>query len=162
VPDYWLDSDVLIESKKRWYSFQIAPGFWEFLDQEANAGHIAASSRVYHEIVDETDDDLADWAKNRRGPPLFIDPDAAVQAALTEIVDYVHATYPPVHAQRFLSGADPWIIAHAKVHGGTVVTLETLITDPSAKRVKIPNVCAHFEVPYTNLFTMLTSLGMSL
>jgi hypothetical protein len=162
MPDYWLDSDVLIESKKRWYSFQIAPGFWSFLDLKVNEGHVCASTRVYHEIVDETDDELADWAKARRGLPFFVEPDEAVQAALTEIVDYVHASYSAVHAQRFLSGADPWIIAHAKAHGGTIVTLETLITDPNARRVKIPNVCAQFGVPYANLFMMLTSLGMSI
>jgi Domain of unknown function (DUF4411) len=160
VAEYWLDS-VLIESKKRWYSFQLAPGFWSFMDTKVAEGMICASTRVYHEIVDESDDDLATWAKDRRGLPFFVDPNEEVQGALTEIADFVHGNYEPVHAQRFLAGADPWIIAHVKAAGGSLVTLETM-TDPNAKKVKIPNVCAHFGVPCVSLLTMLTDLGMQL
>ena len=43
--------------------------------------------------------------------------------------------------------ADPFVIACAKIKGGTVVTEEQL--KPQA--AKIPNVCAHFNVPCIDL-----------
>ena len=59
---------------------------------------------------------------------------------MSEVADYVNATYEPEQAHLFLAGADPWLIAHAKAEGGTVVTFEALV-GPGAKIVKVPNVC---------------------
>ena len=55
-----------------------------------------------------------------------------------------------VSEQDLLAGnlrADPFIIAKAKVLNGCVVTEER--RKPNA--AKIPNVCEHFGVDYTNL-----------
>ncbi len=158
MADYWLDSNVFIESKKRWYRFAIAPGFWSFIDEKVAEGIMCASSRVYNELVDSSDDDLAGWMKDRKGLPFFVDPDEAVQRALTTIVDYVQSTYPATKAtDDFLAGADPWVVAHAQTYGGTVVTLET-----SRKQANIPDVCAHFGINCDSLFEMLQNLGMVL
>lgn len=162
MPDYWLDSDVFIESKKRWYRFATAPGFWSFIDQKVAERLICASSRVYSELVDSADDDLAAWARDRKGLPFFVDPDEAVQRALGTIVDYVKTTYPGTKAtDDFLAGADPWIIAHAQTHGGTVITLETRVS-PGTRKAKIPDVCDHFGVGCDSLFEMVERLGMIL
>jgi len=51
--------------------------------------------------------------------------------------------------------ADPFLIACAKVRGGTVVTEEG--NKPNA--AKIPNICGHFRVPCTNVEGFLTASG---
>ncbi|MFY9611452.1 MAG: DUF4411 family protein [Blastocatellia bacterium] len=43
--------------------------------------------------------------------------------------------------------ADPFVIAAAAVRGGTVVTQE----QPKPNAAKIPNVCDHFGVAWTDL-----------
>jgi hypothetical protein len=43
--------------------------------------------------------------------------------------------------------ADPFVIACAKIHDGTVVTEEQF--KPNA--AKIPNVCQHFNIPCVDL-----------
>ena len=43
--------------------------------------------------------------------------------------------------------ADPFVIAAARVFGGCVVTEEAF----KPKAAKVPNVCGHFSVHYTNV-----------
>lgn len=51
MPEFWLDSDTFIRAKNEAYGFDIAPGFWTFLEQKATEGIIASSSLVYHELL---------------------------------------------------------------------------------------------------------------
>lgn len=161
VVDFWLDTDIFIAAKNGPYGFDIAPGFWTLIDQKAHEGVISSSMLVYHELVDESDDDLAKWAKQRSDTGLFVDPDQAVQDSFRAIADYVKRTYIPSQAAGFLRGADPWIIAQARALGGKVVTLEVR-TPSSSKRVKIPNVCDYFNIECTDTYKMLRSLGAAL
>ena len=56
-----------------------------------------------------------------------------------------------------MSGADPWIIASAKVLGRKVVTQETP-GGANTRKVKIPDVCAAMGVECINSFEMLDEL----
>lgn len=159
MPDFWLDADSLIESKKGPYAFDIAPGFWKFLEQKAKEGHIASSIFVYTEL-EGAKDDLLEWAKRRKDEGFFVDPDPFVQATFREIADYVKNHYPPHEASHFLDGADPWVIAHAKTYGGRVVTSE--VRAPKSAKPKIPDVCDKFVVKCLNIYEAVRKLGMSL
>jgi hypothetical protein len=162
-PNYWLDTNALIESKKRWYRFEVVPGFWAFLDAKVAEGLISSPLRVYEELVDRTDDELAAWAKDRKGPPLFVDPSEEVQHALAEVVNHVNTNFGPTKATNdFLNGADPWLVAYARVLGGTVVTLEAGSTPGKTPKVKLPDVCDDFDVAWDSLFEMVEQLGMRL
>jgi predicted nucleic acid-binding protein len=158
MPEFWLDADSFIEPKKGPYGFDIAPGFWKFLEQKASEGIIASSSLVYEELHDEVEDELSEWAEAQKDSGrLFIDPDPEVQATFKEIADYVNARYRYHQASAFLKGADPWIIAHAKAHGGEVVTFEK--SAPNSSKPKIPDVANQFEVECKNLWVVLRELG---
>ncbi|MCH8994000.1 MAG: DUF4411 family protein [Chloroflexi bacterium] len=158
--DYWLDSNSLITPKKGPYGFDIAPGFWTLLEQKASEGVIRSPRSVYYELVDMTDDDLADWAKERKEGELFVEPDEAVQGTFRTIADYVQDNYDESNARHFLDGADPWVIAHAKTRGGEVVTFE--VRAPNSRKVKIPDVCDRFGLECTDTYKMVRSLGASL
>ena len=84
-----------------------------------------------------------------------------VQDRFRAIADYVVSHYPVNQSNRFLSGADPWVIAHAAAHGGVVVTLETRVPNNSQK-AKIPNVADRFHVRSINTYQMLRELGAAL
>ena len=160
MPDYWLDSNVFIEGKKGPYGFDIAPRFWDLLDELTDNGRISCPTRVCGELL-EGQDDLAGWAQERRTSGLFVEPDAQVQDAFRQVVAYVMEQYPDNQARRrFLDRADPWVIAHAIANGGTVVSLEGK-DPPASQQVKIPNVCDHFSVPSVNTYQMLRDLGVS-
>src|ERR1019366_1444979 len=63
----------------------------------------------------------------------------------------------PAAVAKFLSGADPWIIADAKCDGGIVVSHESRL-DQTALTPKIPNVYHAFGVGCITLPAMLKAL----
>ena len=127
---HWIDADALIQSKNGPYGFDIAPGFWNLIDEAIESGHLRSANEV-HEELSRGQDDLTDWVAER--PELFAEADESVQQEFRTIADYVEANYDEAHAQEFLSGADAWLIAHAAQDGGIVVTREKAIA-PNAKR----------------------------
>ena len=161
MPDYWIDASVFIQAKNGPYGFDIVPGFWAFLDGMSQSGAVASSSQVYDELIADSEDELSAWARERRGPPLFVEPDDRVQEALGGIADHVIGSYERNQAAQFLRGADPWLIAHVVAYGGSVATQETRV-DASSKKVKIPNVCDVFGIESVNMFRMLRALGASI
>lgn len=78
-----------------------------------------------------------------------------------EIVNWVQSQNQFTDAAKaeFARGADGWLVAYARVKGSIAVTQEVLA--PEAKiKVKIPNVCQAFNVPYIDTFEMLRRLGV--
>lgn len=60
----------------------------------------------------------------------------------------------------FAMAADGWVAAYAKVNGGVVVTHEK--RSPEAKRrVPLPDLCDHFQIPCKDTFEMLRELGVA-
>lgn len=161
MPRFWLDADTLIQSKNGPYGFDIAPGFWAFLDEKASEGLMATSTMVYDELVEHSDDELAAWARQRQRSGLFVEPDQIVQEHARKVIDYVQSAYEASQAAKFLKGADPWIIGHAMGDHGQVVTMEVAVPSNS-KKVKIPNICSMFQVDCVALVSMCRDLGLRL
>ena len=158
--NFWLDANAFITPKNGFYSFDIAPGFWQALDQKANERAIASPMEVYEELA-RGRDELAAWVRARKTSGLFIEADGAVQTAFQAIANYVKETYAPELAADFLRTADPWLVAHARAYGGQVVTYETRDGD-GTRKVKIPSVCDYFDVVSVTLYEMLRSLNIVL
>lgn len=167
--DFWLDSDIQIAAKEGALAFDIAPRFWANLDYHVAEGRVSSPVKVYEELTTQFhDDELAEWVKTRKDTH-YLAPDDSVYAAFTQVADYVVATYGKAFADVFLDGADPWLIAYAMAHGGSVVTGETTINQPNPSRatgrvearVKIPNVCHHFDIRPVSLSVMLRELGVN-
>lgn len=59
---YLVDANVLIEAKNRYYAFDIAPGFWAWLEGAHAAGEVGSIETVHKELV-SGNDELADWAR---------------------------------------------------------------------------------------------------
>jgi len=160
---YLLDANVFIEAKNRYYGFDIVPAFWEWLDRRQASLEIASITSIYDELA-QGDDDLSDWVKARRDSGWWLDiAGQEVQESYGEIVAWVmsHQGFTQAAKDEFLAGADPWLIAKARVLGVKIVTHEQL--DLNAKRkVFIPVVCNHFDVDYLDTFELIRSFGDSL
>lgn len=52
-----------------------------------------------------------------------------------------------------MSGADCFLVAHAKVRGFTVVTREKY--DKNTYKVKIPNICEQMNIGYVSVAKMI-------
>lgn len=160
MPAFWLDTSVLIRpNREGFYSFALAPTFWETIQRRSANGELSIPREVCNELINRGDD-LASWAEERENSGLFVDPDQSVQDSLTQVSDYVVANYIDHRAQEFLGGADPWVIAHAIVDGARIVTYETSV-DLTSTYPKIPNVARAFHIQSVNLFRMLQMLNIT-
>jgi len=156
---YWLDTNVFIQAKNGPYKFKVFGVFWGFLDERIKDGTIRCPKMVYQEIVanEEPLDDLAQWIKTRRQSGLFVEPSQDIQKVMTTVSDHVIGKYEQQHAAEFLSGADPWVIAHALHSKGVIVTHESK-KHPTAKKVRIPDVCHALAVSCVDTYEMLERL----
>lgn len=159
---YWIDADVLIQAKNGLYSFDIAPPFWSWIDEQAERGVLCSSTEIYKEILgrEAKDDPLAKWAKTRKSSGMFVHPGRQVQDAYRELGDHCMQKYARRQAKvgQFLSGGDGWIIAHARCDKGVVVSHESRV-DKSSLTPKIPNVCSDFEIQCISLAELLAKLN---
>jgi hypothetical protein len=114
---------------------------------------------VYRELAG-FGDELSRWVKNRKQNGLNKEVDQAVQTRFQVVADgiFTCGRYGIENINEFLSGADPWIITHALVTGGTVVTNESALR-PNAKKVRIPDICADNTVKCISGYDLLDQLG---
>lgn len=149
---YLLDTNVFIEAKNRYYAFDLAPGFWEWLDADAAAGAIGSIEEVSTELLAGADE-LARWAQTH--PAMFASVDQATVLKLGELAAWANGgQFTQAAVDEFLDVADYYLVAHAAAHGHTVVTHEIYQAN-ARKRVLIPNACQALGVPYCTTFEML-------
>lgn len=160
---YLIDSNIFIEAKNRYYAFDLAPSFWAFMDTAFGGANVRSIDMVYKELAQGTDE-LADWVKARKSSSIFLDvSDTGTQAVYGAIANGLSSSthYKPAGVAQFLSGADPWIAAKAKVLSAVVVTHE--LYDPSCKRrVPLGNVCHDQGVPIMNTFDFMRVFGIAM
>ncbi len=148
------DTSALIEPWVRLYPPDIFGPVWDKLADLVDAGIIAAPTDVLLEL-EKQKDDLHDWAKSV--PRLFVEPDRPVMEAFADIVN----TFPNfMKVNSTKSGADPFVVAMAEVHGLPVVTYETMAKQEAAP--KIPNVCAARGIQVAQLVDVLRSEGFKM
>lgn len=172
---YWLDANTFITAKNSIYAFEINTTLWAWIDTQLKAKTIRSPERVFREIMAyKKDEYLKQWVSTRKSDGLCVEPDKHVSECLTKIADHLYTAtslnkktkkpqlrYKPAQAAVFGHGADAFVIAHALADKGTVVSFES-DQHPDSQRIRIPDVCAHFEVPCINLKQLLIASGAKL
>lgn len=131
---------------------------WVGLDALVQSGELISTREVWNEVEgNEVDIHINQWLKERK--QIFTTPNSDELRFVSQILRIPHFQSLIGEKQR-LKGtpvADPFIIACAKIHQGTVVTEER--SKPNA--AKIPNVCMHpsVNVPCINLETFMQKQG---
>jgi hypothetical protein len=132
------------------------PSFWAQLTALAAADRLVSVSEVWKELNHEnTRDFLMDWVKTREA--LFSTPVAAETTFVAGIFA-VPRFQALVKQKSRLKGspvADPWVIARSANLGGMLVTQESA----DLAKVRMPAVCDHFKVPWTNLEGLMANEG---
>lgn len=158
---YVLDANVFMQAHRQWYRFCFCQGFWAFLIKQNQDGVITSIDKVRDEI--HQGDALHSWVRKAAPKSLFLtSKSTAVAKQYSEIVNWVMTSdkYLPAAKNEFMGEADGWIMAYAMAHGLTVVTHE--VPSLEKRRVKMPDVCVHFRIPYCNTFKMLEDLKINL
>ena len=124
------------------------------IEEMVVAGRCSAVELVKEEIDAVGTPELRAWAK--KNPALFVTLDPMVQTEAANI----ESKYPDLMDPRSLhQSADAYVIALAKVKGGTVVSQETSAAEKkSAKRTHyIPDVCRDLGIPCINLLGLCST-----
>lgn len=142
---------MFVEASRRYYPFDLVPGVWDapvLMEEEIQGGNGAP-------------DELSIWAERHKNL-LFHSTDVPdVLENYGRIITWAQrqVQYMAAAKAEFATVADGWVVAFALANGSTVVTQE--VPAPESKRkIKIPDVCNAFNVPYANAFQMLRSLGV--
>ena len=160
--EYIIDSNILISSSRRFYPFDIMPGFWRQFLEKIDI-KVVLIDKVKEEIFSENDQ-LSDWLRENQA--CFIQKnmsDIEVINAYSRIIQNVadNPRYSEAAKEEFARVADSWICAHALAHKYVVVTEETY--DPnSKKRVKIPNICKDYEIEYIDMIRFFREIEVKI
>ncbi|KIX48627.1 hypothetical protein SY87_07575 [Burkholderia pseudomallei] len=145
-----------IRSLQHFYP-RVFRSIWDGLETLASQGQLISTREVLNELERQAvSDDVLKWAMDHRA--IFSTPNTAELRFVAAIFRVRHFQ-ALIGQQQRLKGmpvADPFVIACAKVHGGTLVTEEgwarpSASLTPKSNAAKIPNVCAHFEIPCIDL-----------
>jgi Domain of unknown function (DUF4411) len=150
---YLLDSNTFIQAKNQFYAFDVCPAYWDWLLKANQKKLVFSVSKVQEELV-KGHDELAKWAQNLSAD-FFMQPDKASLAALAQVSAWVtNQNFEQAAITEFLQRADLFLIGKALAGQFTVVTYE--VQANTAKKVKIPNVCAGLNIKCINAFAMLS------
>ncbi len=131
------------------------PTLWTNFSDLIDEGRLVSVSEVSRELGGQ-EDRLSDWVKD--SAPFFHDPTVEELVFVAEIFKVPHFRQL-ISQQQTLQGkpvADPFVIAKATcTPDGCVLTSEK----PKNHAAKIPNVCDHFGVPYTDLESFMETEG---
>ncbi|EIM8713301.1 DUF4411 family protein [Salmonella enterica] len=154
---YLLDANSFIQAKNFHYRMNVVPGFWEWLIKKHGKIDICSIDRVYDELTKNKNnpDLLHKWSVENKS--FFREStDTDIQKEFVKIAGFIYSNehYSVHEVDRFLGGADPWLIAYAKKFSATIVTHEVMVPENS-KKVKIPNIAKKFGVDYTEIYELL-------
>ncbi|MHA2210337.1 MAG: DUF4411 family protein [Candidatus Thorarchaeota archaeon] len=148
---YSFDTSAFINPWKHFYTPRRFPKLWSIIDRLIQEREVVATEMVYHELNVEKDDLLL-WVRARK-KKMFVLVDKEQQAIQkqiqTDFPDFVDH-----HSMR--DRADSFVVALAMQHKLIVVTDEKR---PRKGRVKIPDVCDHYDVRCIDFQTFQDEIG---
>lgn len=146
---YSIDTSSLVEGFRERLAYPIVPQFWNRdLPSLVASGELRATEEVRVEL-EAQDDEVVTFIKGVEN--LFVEIDGPIQHE----VRWILRNYPRlIHAGR--SGADPFVIALAKMNNAVVVCEEGR---GKQTKPKIPDVCEAIGVPCIKLFQVVIEQG---
>jgi hypothetical protein len=157
---FLFDANAFIEAKRRYYAFDICPGYWDAV-LAWHAQHRLMSIDHVGVELQKGNDDLKAWAAAAPAS-LFVDSGVVNTITVFGQLQTWAAAQPqflPQAKAEFASKADAWLIAHAKADGLVLVTHEEFAAD-ARRKVPMPNACRAFQVEHVTTFDALRELGV--
>ena len=150
--------DTVSLSSLKYYFPNVFKSVWSGLDSLVASGSIISTREVWNELQrGAPHPHTQPWFKSNQ--QIFTVPQADELRFVAQIFAIPHFQ-TLIGTKQQLNGtpvADPFVIALANVKRGTVITEE--VFKPNS--AKIPNVCAHFNIPCMNLEKFMQIQGWS-
>jgi hypothetical protein len=124
---------------------------WQKFEQLIAEGLLIASEEVLFEL-EKKDDAVLGWAKRQK--EFFVPTDGPIQIAVSEVLS-THKKL--IDERKGRSGADPFVIALAKLKDCAVLTDEKPTN--RLNRPHIPDVCDALRIPWLDLLRLFRQQG---
>jgi len=149
--NYSVDTSAIIEGWTRGFPPDVFPQVWVKIEGLIDDGVLLASEEVLIELERKHDKAYA-WACHRKH--MFVPTDENIQRVVKDILrDYGKL----IDTRKNRSGADPLVIALARVRNLSVVTAENLSS--SLERPKIPDVCEALGIRWLDMVELSRERG---
>lgn len=151
---YVFDNSSLSNILNHYYTDRF-PSFWEKFDSIVKEGNLISVREVRNELIEKFEDETIDILM-KHNKDFFTNPSNEELSFITEIYSVKHFQQN-LGRKKLLKAsffADPFVIAKARIIGGTVVTEEEF----KEHGAKIPNICKHYKIPCKKLEGFLTEL----
>lgn len=149
---YCFDANAFIGPWRRTYPPDVFPSYWEMVDQMMNDGEVLIISEAHFEL-EVAGDELYEWVSSHGSAIVALD--TSIQQAARDILEQFPGM---INVRKQKSMADPFVVGHAQVIGGTVVTEESKSGDK--KHPRIPDVCDMLKITCINPLQFIRALGL--
>lgn len=137
----------------RYYDRGVFPSLWQKFEALVDRRMLVSVIQVKEELRRERHGDQAsNWAWQLNVRELFTSPTAAEMVFVSsELASSKFRDAVPEHLRSTNEKADIYLIARARISGGTVVTEERY----KPQGTKIPTICKDFNIDCVNLLGMM-------
>ena len=147
---YCFDSGALITPHRYLYPLDVFLPLWGQWARICCGGRGFLCEEAFDEIV-RGGDKLSDWIKEQKNQnPLLV---RKTSIEILPLAIEIALANPKMAKSRFGKAADPFVIAHAKIAGATVVTEENISSNFNAQ--KLPNACERMDVRCINFLKFM-------
>lgn len=167
---YLIDTSFFVQAYKQYYAPEIAPSFWEKLEEKA--GHIVLLDVVKNEFCKNKkgeEDWLQKWTEFNIPKMKFINlkDENNIIENHQKVLEYITSCgkFTDRKCKNWLeyTTADPWIIATGISYGYTIVSMEIPEKlDKKSKEPKIPDIAMDFDIKHINTYEFMDELGIRL
>lgn len=155
MPKYSIDASAILDAWVRYYPYDTFPSFWDRFKDLAGSGLGIATELIEHEIS-KKDDGCSAWFIDNDLGGFFIGITDEVQIAVSEMLK--NPNYQRlVEDRKGTFGADPFVIALAKVESLAVVSGER--ASNKIEKPKIPDVCNDLGIECINILDLMRREG---
>ncbi len=162
---YILDTSCITQAFRTYYSFDIAPSFWKFLNNQFEKGIITTNDKVFEELK-RGKDELYEWAKaNVKEKMLMTNNDSEILKHYAHLMQWSDNQTGYNRSARNLfaefENADAWVISCA-MKDSLIVVSQEVSASTSKTVIKIPDVCAAFSIKHIDIFKFLKEIGFQM
>lgn len=157
MPTYIIDSGIWIHIEK-YHRHDVFKKFWSQLDNSIGDGSIITPQEVLDEVETGTMSPvpIGPLLKARNGLIIPLD-----QPLMNEVTNVLSGCPTLIDPDSEKNGADPFVVALAKLRGGVVVTTEKPRKSPNGK-MKVPDACSHFKISCLDWYGFLLDVKWDL
>ncbi|WP_026100747.1 DUF4411 family protein [Synechococcus sp. PCC 7336] len=160
---YLLDTNVLIDANRDYYSIARVPEFWEWLEELGKQGRVKIPNEMFDEIKQgKKEDELTKWVNNGQVRDALL-LDEEFDPILVQKAVHVGYANDLTDIEIEEIGYDPFLIADALADPKNRVVVTTEVSKPKKQRAnrRVPDVCNAVGIQSCHTFQMIRKLDFS-